>query len=73
VLGARALAFLRGREYALPHDDRRPAGQRRHRRRRVPVGPGSVVFVPADEAHRFVDVTEELEVLVVFVPAESAG
>jgi quercetin dioxygenase-like cupin family protein len=32
-----------------------------------------VVFVPADEAHRFVDVTEELEVLVVFVPAESSG
>ena len=39
----------------------------------VAVGPGSVVFVPADEAHRFVDVTEELEVLVVFVPADSAG
>jgi mannose-6-phosphate isomerase-like protein (cupin superfamily) len=39
----------------------------------VAVGPGSVVVVPADEAHRFVDVTEELEVLVVFVPAESAG
>jgi mannose-6-phosphate isomerase-like protein (cupin superfamily) len=39
----------------------------------VPVGPGSVVFVPAGEVHRFVDVTEELAVLVVFVPAESAG
>jgi quercetin dioxygenase-like cupin family protein len=32
-----------------------------------------VVFVPAGEVHRFVDVTEELEVLVVFVPAESGG
>jgi len=39
----------------------------------VAVGPGSVVFVPAGEVHRFVDVTEELAVLVVFVPAESAG
>ena len=37
----------------------------------VAVGPGSVVFVPAGEVHRFVDVTEELAVLVVFVPAES--
>lgn len=37
----------------------------------VAVGPGSVVFVPAGEVHRFVDVSEELEVLVVFVPAES--
>ena len=27
--------------------------------------------VPAGEAHRFVDISEELEVLVVFVPAES--
>jgi mannose-6-phosphate isomerase-like protein (cupin superfamily) len=37
------------------------------------VGPGSVVFVPAGEVHRFVDVVEELAVLVVFVPAESGG
>jgi mannose-6-phosphate isomerase-like protein (cupin superfamily) len=34
------------------------------------VGPGSVVFVPAGEAHRFTDVTEDLAVLVVFGPAE---
>jgi mannose-6-phosphate isomerase-like protein (cupin superfamily) len=39
----------------------------------VAVRPGSVVFVPAGEVHRFVEVTEELAVLVVFVPAESAG
>jgi mannose-6-phosphate isomerase-like protein (cupin superfamily) len=39
----------------------------------VAVGPGSVVFVPAGEVHRFVDVSEELEVLVVFAPAESGG
>lgn len=34
------------------------------------VGPGSVLYVPAGEAHRFVDVTEDLTVLVVFGPAE---
>jgi len=39
----------------------------------VAVGPGSVVFVPAGEVHRFVDITEELEVLVVFVPAEAGA
>ena len=37
----------------------------------VAVGPGSVVFVPAREVHSFV--TEELAVLVIFVPAESDG
>jgi hypothetical protein len=30
---------------------------------------GSVVFVPAGEEHRFVDITEELTLLVVFGPA----
>jgi mannose-6-phosphate isomerase-like protein (cupin superfamily) len=33
------------------------------------VGPGAVVFVPAGEEHRFVDVTEELTLLVLFAPA----
>ncbi|MET7668235.1 cupin domain-containing protein [Micromonospora luteifusca] len=33
------------------------------------VGPGSVVFVPAGEEHRFVEVTEDLALLVVFGPA----
>ncbi|HEX6498256.1 MAG TPA: cupin domain-containing protein [Micromonosporaceae bacterium] len=33
------------------------------------VGPGSVIFVPAGEAHRFVDITEDLRLLVVFGPA----
>ena len=33
------------------------------------VSPGSVVFVPAGEEHRFVDVTEDLALLVVFGPA----
>jgi mannose-6-phosphate isomerase-like protein (cupin superfamily) len=34
------------------------------------VGPGSVVFVAADVIHRFVDITEDLVVLVIFGPAE---
>jgi mannose-6-phosphate isomerase-like protein (cupin superfamily) len=33
------------------------------------VGPGSVIFVPAGEEHRFVDVSEDLTLLVVFAPA----
>jgi mannose-6-phosphate isomerase-like protein (cupin superfamily) len=33
------------------------------------VGPGAVIFVPAREEHRFVDVTENLTLLVVFGPA----
>src|SRR5215471_11278975 len=33
------------------------------------VGPGSVIFVPAGEEHRFVDVAEDLALLVVFGPA----
>jgi mannose-6-phosphate isomerase-like protein (cupin superfamily) len=35
----------------------------------VDVAPGSVIFVPADEEHRFIDVTEDLTLLVVFGPA----
>lgn len=37
---------------------------------RVAVGPGSALFVPAGEVHRFTDVTEDLAVVVVFAPAE---
>jgi mannose-6-phosphate isomerase-like protein (cupin superfamily) len=36
------------------------------------VGPGSVVFVPAGEEHRFTDVTEDLVLLVVFGPAHGS-
>jgi mannose-6-phosphate isomerase-like protein (cupin superfamily) len=36
------------------------------------VGPGSVIFVPANEEHRFVDVTEDLAMLVLFAPAEGS-
>jgi mannose-6-phosphate isomerase-like protein (cupin superfamily) len=34
----------------------------------VHVGPGSVVYVPAGEVHRFTDIAEDLAVLVVFAP-----
>jgi len=34
------------------------------------VGAGSVIFVPADVAHRFHDITEALTILVFFGPAE---
>lgn len=38
----------------------------------VDVEPGTVLFVPANEQHRFVDVTETLQLVVVFGPAEGA-
>lgn len=34
----------------------------------VTVEPGSVVFVPAGETHRFTDITEDLALVVVFAP-----
>jgi mannose-6-phosphate isomerase-like protein (cupin superfamily) len=36
----------------------------------APVAPGSVLFVPAGEEHSFVDIEEDLTVLVIFGPAE---
>jgi mannose-6-phosphate isomerase-like protein (cupin superfamily) len=33
------------------------------------VGPGDVIFVPAGEEHRFVDIVGDLALLVVFAPA----
>ena len=38
----------------------------------VDVKPGVCLFVPAREAHRFHDITEPLELLVCFGPAEGA-
>lgn len=38
--------------------------------RDYPVSPGSVVYVPAAVPHHFHRVTEDLEVLVFFAPAE---
>ena len=40
---------------------------------RTPVAPGSVAFVPRRAEHRFVDISEALEVAVVFAPPESAA
>jgi mannose-6-phosphate isomerase-like protein (cupin superfamily) len=33
------------------------------------VNPGDVIFVPAGEDHQFVDVVEDLSLLVIFAPA----
>ncbi|MGH3296814.1 MAG: cupin domain-containing protein [Trebonia sp.] len=38
----------------------------------VPVVPGSAVFVPAHEPHRFIDITEDLTTIVFFGPAEGS-
>ena len=37
---------------------------------RAEVRPGTVIYVPAGEVHRFTDITEDLALLVVFGPAE---
>ena len=34
------------------------------------VTPGSVVYVPAGEVHRFIDIAEDFAVVVLFAPAE---
>jgi mannose-6-phosphate isomerase-like protein (cupin superfamily) len=39
---------------------------------RAEVGPGSVVYVPAGEVHRFTSIREDLALLVVFAPAEES-
>jgi mannose-6-phosphate isomerase-like protein (cupin superfamily) len=36
-----------------------------------PVAPGSTIFVPAGAEHHFHSITSELQVLVVFAPAET--
>ena len=35
------------------------------------ISPGTVIFVPAHEEHRFYDIEEELALLVTFGPAET--
>jgi len=37
---------------------------------RIAVGPGSVIYVPAGEVHRFAEIVEDLAAIVVFAPAE---
>ena len=39
----------------------------------VPVEPGSVVFVPAGEAHKFTDITKDLALVVVFAARCESG
>ncbi|HEX6932673.1 MAG TPA: cupin domain-containing protein [Streptosporangiaceae bacterium] len=39
---------------------------------RVAVGPGSVIFVPAHEVHRFTEITQDLAAIVIFGPAEGS-
>lgn len=40
---------------------------------RIEVGPGSVLFVAKDKDHRFVDITEDLSILVFFATAGEGG
>ena len=37
---------------------------------RIDVGPGSTLYVPANEEHRFLDVIADLTIVVIFAPAE---
>ena len=37
----------------------------------VEAGPGAIFYVPAGEPHRFHSITEDLDLLVFFAPAES--
>jgi quercetin dioxygenase-like cupin family protein len=37
---------------------------------RTEVRPGSVIYVPAGEVHRFAEIAEDLAAIVVFAPAE---
>jgi mannose-6-phosphate isomerase-like protein (cupin superfamily) len=39
---------------------------------RMPVGPGTIAYVPRRVPHRFVDITDALEVAVVFAPPEAS-
>jgi mannose-6-phosphate isomerase-like protein (cupin superfamily) len=49
----------------------RGRGTLRIRDHEVEVGPGSVVSVDHGEDHRFVDIREDLHLMVVFAPPES--
>jgi mannose-6-phosphate isomerase-like protein (cupin superfamily) len=80
------VAALSAGTYSIPAggvDDQRPhrqdeiyvvqsgAGSFTAGDRTVPVEPGSTIYVPAGEPHRFHDVTADLAVLVVFAPPYS--
>jgi len=53
--------------YVLCGRARMQAGQEDY-----PVAPGSIIFVAAGVEHRFYEIAEDLSVLVMFAPAESA-
>lgn len=42
------------------------------RGQRTDVRAGSIIYVPAHEPHHFADITEDLQVVVVFAPPESS-
>lgn len=50
-----------GRATAIVEDDR------------IEVGPGSVLYVAKDKEHRFVDITEDLSILVFFATPGQSG
>jgi mannose-6-phosphate isomerase-like protein (cupin superfamily) len=37
----------------------------------IDVEPGQTIYVPAGEEHRFFDIAEDLDILVIFAPAEA--
>ena len=39
----------------------------------IEVSPGQTIYVPAHDAHRFHDIAEDLEILVIFAPAEAGS
>lgn len=39
---------------------------------RADVGPGSVIYVPAREVHRFIAIAEDFAAVVLFAPAEDS-
>ncbi len=39
----------------------------------IDVSPGDTIFVPAHEEHRFHDIMENLELIVVFAPPETGS
>jgi mannose-6-phosphate isomerase-like protein (cupin superfamily) len=41
--------------------------------KRSPVGPGTIAYVPRRVPHRFVDITDDLEVAVLFAPPEGSS
>ena len=49
----------------------RGAAKLRHGNEVDEVGPGSIAFVPGHEEHRFEEIVEDLELLVIFAPPET--